>query len=83
MHGSWHSAVLLARVCTEAPHLDVGMISLLPLHHPVELAEQIATNLGVRELILRCQCPGMPGEAALQAIRRFGQDVLPHVQALS
>jgi alkanesulfonate monooxygenase SsuD/methylene tetrahydromethanopterin reductase-like flavin-dependent oxidoreductase (luciferase family) len=43
LHGGWHTAVLLARVCAEAPHLDVGMISLLPLHHPVELAEQIAT----------------------------------------
>lgn len=43
LHGGWHSAVLLARVLAEAPHLDVGMISLLPLHHPVELAEQIAT----------------------------------------
>ncbi|ETX00670.1 MAG: hypothetical protein ETSY1_10420 [Candidatus Entotheonella factor] len=43
LHGGWHSAVLLARVCAEAPQLDVGMISLLPLHHPVELAEQIAT----------------------------------------
>jgi alkanesulfonate monooxygenase SsuD/methylene tetrahydromethanopterin reductase-like flavin-dependent oxidoreductase (luciferase family) len=43
LHGGWHSAVLLARVRAEAPQLDVGMISLLPLHHPVELAEQIAT----------------------------------------
>jgi alkanesulfonate monooxygenase SsuD/methylene tetrahydromethanopterin reductase-like flavin-dependent oxidoreductase (luciferase family) len=43
LHGGWHTAVLLARVSAEAPHLDVGMISLLPLHHPVELAEQIAT----------------------------------------
>jgi alkanesulfonate monooxygenase SsuD/methylene tetrahydromethanopterin reductase-like flavin-dependent oxidoreductase (luciferase family) len=43
LHGGWHSAVLLARVRAEAPDLDVGMISLLPLHHPVELAEQIAT----------------------------------------
>lgn len=43
LHGGWHTAVLLARVCAEAPRLDVGMIGLLPLHHPVELAEQIAT----------------------------------------
>ena len=43
LHGGWHSAVLLARVRAEAPQLDVGMISLVPLHHPVELAEQIAT----------------------------------------
>jgi alkanesulfonate monooxygenase SsuD/methylene tetrahydromethanopterin reductase-like flavin-dependent oxidoreductase (luciferase family) len=43
LHGGWHAALLLARACAEAPHLDVGMISLLPLHHPVELAEQIAT----------------------------------------
>ena len=33
--------------------------------------------LGVQELIVRCQWPGMPCEAALQAIRCFGQDVLP------
>jgi alkanesulfonate monooxygenase SsuD/methylene tetrahydromethanopterin reductase-like flavin-dependent oxidoreductase (luciferase family) len=33
--------------------------------------------LGVEEIIMRCQWPGMPRETALQAIRRFGQDVLP------
>jgi alkanesulfonate monooxygenase SsuD/methylene tetrahydromethanopterin reductase-like flavin-dependent oxidoreductase (luciferase family) len=41
-HG-WHSAVLLARIAAQAPDMELGMVGLLPLHHPVELAEQIST----------------------------------------
>jgi alkanesulfonate monooxygenase SsuD/methylene tetrahydromethanopterin reductase-like flavin-dependent oxidoreductase (luciferase family) len=39
----WHATTLLARVAAEAPGLELGLIALLPLHHPVELAEQVAT----------------------------------------
>jgi len=41
-HG-WHGSVLLARVAAEAPGLELGMVGILPLHHPVELAEQLST----------------------------------------
>lgn len=43
LNNSWHAAVLLSRVAAEAPGMELGMVGLLPLHHPVELAEQIAT----------------------------------------
>jgi alkanesulfonate monooxygenase SsuD/methylene tetrahydromethanopterin reductase-like flavin-dependent oxidoreductase (luciferase family) len=39
----WHPTVLLARVAAEVSGTQLGMVSLLPLHHPVELAEQIST----------------------------------------
>lgn len=41
-HG-WHPTVLLARVAAEAPGLELGVVALLPLYHPVELAEQLST----------------------------------------
>lgn len=43
LHGGWHAALLLARVSAEVAGMQLGVISLLPLHHPVELAEQLAT----------------------------------------
>lgn len=39
----WHATVLLARVAAEAPGLELGCVGILPLYHPVELAEQLAT----------------------------------------
>jgi alkanesulfonate monooxygenase SsuD/methylene tetrahydromethanopterin reductase-like flavin-dependent oxidoreductase (luciferase family) len=39
----WHATTLLARVAAETPGMELGLIALLPLHHPVELAEQVAT----------------------------------------
>ena len=39
----FHAMLLLARVAAEAPGLELGMVGLLPLMHPVEMAEQIAT----------------------------------------
>jgi alkanesulfonate monooxygenase SsuD/methylene tetrahydromethanopterin reductase-like flavin-dependent oxidoreductase (luciferase family) len=39
----WHPTVLLARVAAEVPEMELGMVGLLPLQHPVELAEQIST----------------------------------------
>ncbi len=33
--------------------------------------------LGVEELILRCQWPGMPNQDSLRAVELFGEKVLP------
>jgi alkanesulfonate monooxygenase SsuD/methylene tetrahydromethanopterin reductase-like flavin-dependent oxidoreductase (luciferase family) len=43
LQNAWHPTVLLARVAAEAPGLELGLIGILPLYHPVELAEQLAT----------------------------------------
>jgi alkanesulfonate monooxygenase SsuD/methylene tetrahydromethanopterin reductase-like flavin-dependent oxidoreductase (luciferase family) len=43
LQNGWHPAVLLARVAAEAPGLELGLVGILPLYHPVELAEQLAT----------------------------------------
>jgi alkanesulfonate monooxygenase SsuD/methylene tetrahydromethanopterin reductase-like flavin-dependent oxidoreductase (luciferase family) len=43
LDNGWHATVLLARVAAEAPGLALGFVGILPLHHPVELAEQMAT----------------------------------------
>jgi alkanesulfonate monooxygenase SsuD/methylene tetrahydromethanopterin reductase-like flavin-dependent oxidoreductase (luciferase family) len=43
LQNGWHAAVLLARVAAEAPGLELGLVGILPLSHPVELAEQLAT----------------------------------------
>ena len=43
LNQGWHGTVLLARIAAEAPDMELGMVGLLPLHHPVELAEQIST----------------------------------------
>jgi alkanesulfonate monooxygenase SsuD/methylene tetrahydromethanopterin reductase-like flavin-dependent oxidoreductase (luciferase family) len=43
LQNGWHPTVLLARVAAEAPGLELGLVGILPLYHPVELAEQLAT----------------------------------------
>jgi alkanesulfonate monooxygenase SsuD/methylene tetrahydromethanopterin reductase-like flavin-dependent oxidoreductase (luciferase family) len=43
LQNGWHATVLLARVAAEAPGLELGCVGILPLYHPVELAEQLAT----------------------------------------
>jgi alkanesulfonate monooxygenase SsuD/methylene tetrahydromethanopterin reductase-like flavin-dependent oxidoreductase (luciferase family) len=43
LDNGWHATVLLARVAAEASGLALGVVGLLPLAHPVELAEQLAT----------------------------------------
>jgi alkanesulfonate monooxygenase SsuD/methylene tetrahydromethanopterin reductase-like flavin-dependent oxidoreductase (luciferase family) len=69
----------------DADRIDVGFERVLEgrfiVGSPADCIAEIERYraLGVQELIMRCQWPGMPGAAALQAIRRFGQDVLPHV----
>jgi alkanesulfonate monooxygenase SsuD/methylene tetrahydromethanopterin reductase-like flavin-dependent oxidoreductase (luciferase family) len=67
----------------DADRIDVGFEQVLQGRFILGSADDCRAeieryrHLGVQELILRCQWPGMPGEAALQAIRRFGQEVLP------
>lgn len=48
---------------------------------PAEVAEKIDRyrELGVDTLIFRTQFPGMDQESALDSIRRFGEEVIPHV----
>ena len=43
LNNDFHALMLLARVAAEAPGLELGMVALLPLYHPVEAAEQIST----------------------------------------
>ena len=43
LNNDFHPMLLLSRVAAEAPGLELGMVGLLPLYHPVEAAEQIAT----------------------------------------
>ena len=43
LNNDFHPMLLLSRVAAEAPGLELGMVGLLPLYHPVEVAEQIAT----------------------------------------
>jgi alkanesulfonate monooxygenase SsuD/methylene tetrahydromethanopterin reductase-like flavin-dependent oxidoreductase (luciferase family) len=43
LNNDFHPMLLLSRVAAEAPGLELGMVALLPLYHPLEGAEQIAT----------------------------------------
>ena len=43
LNNDFHPLMLLSRVASEAPGLELGMVALLPLYHPVEAAEQIST----------------------------------------
>ena len=43
LNNDFHPMMLLSRVASEAPGLELGMVALLPLYHPVEAAEQIST----------------------------------------
>lgn len=43
LNNDFHAMLLLARAAAEAPSLELGMVALLPLYHPVEAAEQVST----------------------------------------
>jgi len=43
LNQGWHPTVLLSRLASEVPGMELGMVGILPLYHPVELAEQIST----------------------------------------
>jgi alkanesulfonate monooxygenase SsuD/methylene tetrahydromethanopterin reductase-like flavin-dependent oxidoreductase (luciferase family) len=53
------------------------------LGSPAECIAEVARYraVGVEELIMRCQWPGMAVEPTLQAIQRFARDVLPQCVA--
>ena len=68
----------------EADRIDVGFEQVLTdrfiIGSPVECVAEIEKyrELGIQELILRCQWPGMPNQDSLRAVELFGQEVLPH-----
>ena len=43
LNNDFHPMLLLSRAAAEAPGLELGMVALLPLYHPLEAAEQIST----------------------------------------
>jgi alkanesulfonate monooxygenase SsuD/methylene tetrahydromethanopterin reductase-like flavin-dependent oxidoreductase (luciferase family) len=43
LNQGWHPTVLLSRIAAEVPGMELGTVGILPLYHPVELAEQIST----------------------------------------
>ncbi len=43
LNNGWHASSLLARAAAEAQGLELGLLALLPLDHPVALAEQVST----------------------------------------
>jgi alkanesulfonate monooxygenase SsuD/methylene tetrahydromethanopterin reductase-like flavin-dependent oxidoreductase (luciferase family) len=43
LNQGWHPTVLLSRIAAEVPGMELGVVGILPLYHPVELAEQIST----------------------------------------
>ena len=43
LNNDFHPMLLLSRAAAEAPGLELGMVALMPLYHPVEAPEQIAT----------------------------------------
>ena len=75
------------RALPEADRIDVPFEQVLDGRFILGSAEECVTELrkyqtaGVDEIILRCQWPGLPAEKTLEAIERFGRDVLPKVAA--
>ena len=67
----------------EADRIDVGFEQVLTdrfiIGSPDECAAEIEkyADLGIEELVLRCQWPGMPNEDSLRAVELFGKEVLP------
>jgi alkanesulfonate monooxygenase SsuD/methylene tetrahydromethanopterin reductase-like flavin-dependent oxidoreductase (luciferase family) len=71
------------RLLPAADRIDVPFEQILVdrfiIGSPAECVAEVARYqaVGVEELIMRCQWPGMPLTEALQAIERFGHEVLP------
>ncbi len=67
----------------QADSIDVSFERVLEdrfiIGSPEECVEEIQKyqELGIQELILRCQWPGMPNQDSLRAVELFGQEVLP------
>ena len=72
-----------SRELPEEDRIDVPFEQVLDGRFIIGSPEQCAAEidryaeLGVEELILRCQWPGMPAESSLDAMRLFGEQVLP------
>ena len=66
-----------------ADRIDVGFEQVLEgrfiIGSPAECIAEVKKyqELGIEELILRCQWPGMPNEDSLKAVELFGKEVLP------
>jgi len=71
------------RLLPAADRIDVPFEQILVdrfiIGSPAECVAEVARYqaVGVEELIMRCQWPGMPLTEALQAIERFGHEMLP------
>ena len=67
----------------EGDRIDVGFDQVLEgrfiIGSPDECVEEIKRYqaLGIQELVLRCQWPGMPNEDSRRAVELFGEEVLP------
>jgi alkanesulfonate monooxygenase SsuD/methylene tetrahydromethanopterin reductase-like flavin-dependent oxidoreductase (luciferase family) len=67
----------------EADRIDLGFDKVLEgrfiIGSPEECVEEVKKYqaLGIQEVVLRCQWPGMPNEDSLRAVELFGQEVLP------
>ena len=72
--------VLAAFVAARTRALRLGMgVSLLPLHHPVDLAEQLAVldATGYQRVLLLMALPGLDTGLALRSMRLFAEHVAP------
>ncbi len=75
------------RALPEADRIDVSFDQVLEGRFIIGSPEECATEvrkyrrLGVEELILRCQWPGMAVAEALKAIELFGREVMPRLRA--
>ena len=69
-----------------ADRIDVSFEEVLKerfiIGSPDECADEIKRyrDLGVKELILRCQWPGMPPDQSNKAMELFGKEVIPRFQ---
>ena len=68
----------------EADRIDVSFDRVLEgrfiIGSPADCIDEVKRyqELGIEELILRCQWPGMPNQDSLRAEELFGKEVMPH-----
>ena len=71
------------RELPQADRIDVSFEQVLEgrfiIGSPEECIAEIKKyqELGVEELILRCQWPGMPNQDSIRAVELFGEKVMP------
>ena len=78
---SGHSQELPAADRIDVPFEQV-LAGRFIIGSPDECAEEIKKyqKLGIQELILRCQWPGMPNQDSNRAVELFGKEVLPRFE---